>query len=145
MENQNLENRIHSLANFSSTVPFFDMGIPAGFPSPATDHKEHTLDLHELLVEHPTATFFVRVKGDSMKGAHICDGDLLVVDRALTPASGKIIVAFLDGEFTVKRLVHENERWTLVAENPRYAPIQIEEGHDFQVWGIVTYVIHRAR
>jgi DNA polymerase V len=145
MENQNLENDIRTLKEISAPVPFFDTGVPAGFPSPATDHEEHTLDLHELLVEHPTATFFVRVKGDSMNGAHICSGDLLVVDRAVSPTSGKIVVALLDGEFTVKRLLRQNETWVLAAENPKYPSIKINEGHEFQVWGVVTYVIHRAR
>lgn len=126
-------------------IPYFDVGIPAGFPSPAEDIIERPLDLHELLIKHPAATFFVRVQGDSMLGAGMHTGDILIVDRALTPASGKIIVALLNGEFTVKRLLIEEKQAFLVSENPLYPPIEVKKGSDFQVWGVVTYVIHSAR
>lgn len=123
-------------------IPFFESGVSAGFPSPADDYLQRPLDLHELLVSHPAATFFVRVEGDSMLGAGMHSGDLLVVDRALTAHSGKVIVALLNGEFTVKRLVVDNKKVYLAAENPRYRTLEVTEESDFQVWGVVTYVIH---
>jgi DNA polymerase V len=125
-------------------LPFFDVGLKAGFPSPAEDYVEHPLDLHELLIEHPAATFFVRVEGDSMKGAGMQSGDILIVDRSLAPQNGKIVVALLNGEFTVKRLKMEDKKICLTSENPRYPPIEVAAESDFQVWGVVTYVIHRA-
>ena len=125
-------------------LPYFDVGVAAGFPSPAEDYAEHPLDLHELLIEHPAATFFVRVQGDSMKGAGMQSGDILIVDRSLTAQSGKIVVALIDGEFTVKRLKIEEEKIFLIPENPRYPSIEVAAESDFQVWGVVTYVIHRA-
>lgn len=129
----------------ASKLPFYESGLPAGFPSPADDYLERQLDLHELLVEHPEATFFVRVEGDSMIGAGMHSGDILIVDRSLTARHGKIVVALLSGEFTVKRLLMKGKKLYLAAENPRYAPLEITEETDFQVWGVVTYVIHRAR
>ena len=126
------------------TCAFSEALLPAGFPSQADDHLERPLDLHELLVKHPAATFFVRVEGDSMVDAGIGSGDLLVVDRALPPQDGRIIVALIDGEFTVKRLKREKEKIWLLPENPAYKPIRVDEASDFQVWGIVTYVISRA-
>lgn len=126
-------------------VPYFEVGVPAGFPSPADDYVERPLDLHELLVEHPAATFFVRVEGDSMRGVGMYSGDILVVDRALTAHDGKIVVALLNGEFMVKRLKIEGKKMYLFSENPRYQPIEVLEGSDFQVWGVVTYVIHSLK
>jgi DNA polymerase V len=125
----------------SSLFPFFDAGLAAGFPSPAEDYVEHPLDLHELLIEHPAATFFVRVQGDSMKGAGMQSGDILIVDRSLTAQSGKIVVALLNGEFTVKRLKIEKKKIFLIPENPRYPSIEVPDESDFQIWGVVTYVI----
>lgn len=121
--------------------PFFEGGLAAGFPSPADDYLERPLDLHELLVEHPAATFFVRVQGDSMKGAGMHSGDILIVDRSLTPRDGKIVIALLNGEFTVKRLKIEGKRVYLIAENPHYPPTEVTEESEFQIWGVVTYVI----
>ncbi|MFZ0566275.1 MAG: translesion error-prone DNA polymerase V autoproteolytic subunit [Chlamydiales bacterium] len=128
----------------ATLLPFFEVGIAAGFPSPADDYLERQLDLHELLVEHPAATFFVRVEGDSMIEAGLQSGDILIVDRSLKPRNGKIVVALLNGEFTVKRLKIEDQKLYLLPENPRYQPIEVAEDSDFQVWGVVTYVIHRS-
>ena len=125
-------------------LPFFETRLRAGFPSPADDYLDKQLDLHELLVEHPEATFFVRVEGDSMVEAGMHSGDILVVDRSLSPKNNKIIVALLNGEFTVKRLKLEGEKIYLVAENRYYSPLEVTEESDFQVWGVVTYVIHRS-
>lgn len=118
--------------------------VQAGFPSPADDYLETPLNLHELVVKNPPSTFFVRVSGDSMLGARIEPDDILVVDRSLTPSSGRIVVAVMNGEFTVKRLKIEGGIMRLQAENPSYPDISIPEGSDFQVWGVVTYVVHKA-
>ena len=125
--------------------PLFVVRVPAGFPSPADDYIENTLDLNDFLIEHPAATFFVRVTGDSMTGAGINSGDILIVDRALTPRSGSIVVAILNGEFTVKRLSCVNGKIFLLPENPAYDPIEITEGSGFEVWGVVAHVIHTVR
>ncbi len=125
-----------------SEIPFFFSPVQAGFPSPADDFIQNKLDLNELIIKHPAATFFVRAYGESMKEAFLTTGDILVVDRALTPADGKIIVALLNGEFTVKRLRIKKNTATLMPENPDYAPISITPEMDFEVWGVVTYIIH---
>lgn len=125
-------------------LPFFAERVPAGFPSPAEGYMEKRLDLNELMIKHPAATYFLRVEGDSMLGAQISSGDILVVDRSEPPAPGKIVVAIVNGEFTVKRLIKEGPHLILKAENPRYPKIVIEEGNDFEVFGVVTYVIHKS-
>lgn len=127
------------------TYPLFVSGIQAGFPSPAEDYIESELDLNDLLITHPAATFFVRVIGDSMQDAGIHSGDTLVVDRSITPSSGKIVVAIIDGEFTVKRFVIKENGSYLIPENPRYSAVRIDQNESFQVWGVVTYVIHKAQ
>lgn len=119
--------------------------VPAGFPSPAEDYVEGTLDLNEHLIAHREATFFMRVKGHSMAGAGIADGDLLVVDRALEAGDGDIVVAVLDGELTVKRLWRRGGRVRLVAENPAFDPIELKDGQELVVWGVVTSLIRRVR
>lgn len=127
------------------SIPLFQDPVSAGFPSSADDYMESQLDLNELMIKHPTSTFFVRVQGDSMKEAGIHSGDILVVDRSLEASNGKIIVAIVNGEFTVKRLVIKNQRAQLVPGNPAYPTINIHSDLDFQVWGVVTYVIHQAK
>jgi DNA polymerase V len=117
--------------------------VSAGFPSPGTDYLEGKLDLNEHLIKNPPATFFVRVSGDSMIGAGIHPEDILVVDRSEDPKSGKIVIAVINGELTVKRLKQSREGIQLLPENPEYSPIAITEDMDFQVWGVVTFVIHR--
>jgi DNA polymerase V len=131
-------------AKTSLPLPIFLANVQAGFPSPAEDYLDKMLDLNELLIAHPAATFFVRVAGDSMQGAGIFSGDILVVDRSLEPTDNKIIVALVNGEFTVKRLKCKDGRISLVPENPAYPILELTEGSDFQVWGVVTYVIHKA-
>lgn len=126
------------------TPPLFAESVQAGFPSPAEGYFEGSLDLNELVVKHPAATFFVKVEGDSMIGAQISSGDILVVDRAETAVHGKIIVANIDGEFTVKRFIKEGKQILLKAENPNYPNIIIKEESDFQVFGVVTFVIHKT-
>jgi DNA polymerase V len=123
--------------------PLFTCGVSAGFPSPADDHIDRKLDLNELLIQHPVATFFVRVTGDSMKDAGINHGDILVVDRSLEATSGKIVIAIVNGELTVKRFVQNHTSCQLVAANSNYPPVEITEDTEFSVWGVVTSVIHQ--
>ncbi|PJD95946.1 MAG: DNA polymerase V [Parachlamydia sp.] len=123
-------------------LPFYTHTVSAGFPSPAEDDKEDRLDLNELLIKHPSSTFFLRVSGSSMIKAGIHHQDILIVDRSLEPAHGKIVIASLNGELTVKRLECNGKQVTLVAENEAYAPIDITEEMDFRIWGVVTNVIH---
>ncbi len=126
-------------------LPFFGHRVPAGFPSPADDYVEAWLDINEHLVDHKEATFFVRASGDSMLGAGIQSGDLLVVDRALEAGHGDIVIAAVDGELTVKRLEKRPGRIRLLAENPAYPPIEIRDRQDLTLWGVVTSVIHRFK
>jgi DNA polymerase V len=125
-------------------LPAFLSPVQAGFPSPADDYIENHLDLNGLVVQRPAATFFVRVEGESMVDANIHSGDILVVDRSLQASTGKIVIAVINGEFTVKRLILKNGEAYLIPENPKYSAIKIEAGSDFQVWGVVTYVIHKT-
>ena len=126
-------------------VPFFISRIPAGFPSPAADYSDDGLDLNDLVIRHPAATFFVRVEGESMLGAGIHPGDMLVVARAEIPADQSVVVAVLNGEFTVKRIYHKDGTLSLVSENERMPPIRLSEEMEFEVWGVVTYVIHQVQ
>lgn len=123
-------------------LPLFSGKVAAGFPSPADDYIEKTLDLNELLVQKPAATFFVRAEGESMLGAGIHPNDILVVDRSLKPVSGKIVICALNGELTVKRLKSDRGVMVLAAENPAYADIIINADMDVVIWGVVTNVIH---
>ena len=125
-------------------LPLFLASVEAGFPSPARDDLEKKLDLNDLLIQHPAATFFVRAAGHSMQGAGIHDGDLLIVDRAVKPEDGKVVIAVINGEFTVKRIKIQKGKLWLMPENPSFAPIKVDTLADFQVWGVVTYVIHRT-
>ncbi|WP_199312241.1 LexA family protein [Phormidium tenue] len=120
----------------------FIVTVPAGFPSPAEDYAEGPLDLNRYLIHHPAATFFVRVKGDSMAGAGIFCGDLLIVDRALNPVPGNVVIAVVNGDLTVKRFHQEAGQIWLMPENPDYAPIVIDCYTDFAIWGVVTKAIH---
>jgi DNA polymerase V len=124
-------------------VPIFASRVQAGFPSPADDHLEDTLDLNTHLIHHKEATFFVKAQGDSMLGAGIHQGDILIVDRSLTAKSGKIVIAVVDGEFTVKRLHKYKGNVTLRAENPDFEDIKINGTSELIIWGVVTSVIHQ--
>jgi DNA polymerase V len=125
-------------------LPLFLESVKAGFPSPADDFIDKKLDLNEYLVQHPTSTFFVRVTGDSMIGAGIHSGDILIVDRSLEPQDNNIIVAVINGDLTVKRLRKKNGTVVLYPENVNYEPITITAEDDFSVWGVVTSVIHKV-
>lgn len=124
-------------------LPLASDVVSAGFPSPAEDHIESSLDLNKALIRHPSATFFVRVEGESMKDDNINDGDLLIVDKSLEPRSGDIAVCYLDGEFTLKRVMIEENQITLLPSNKQYKPIPISKEDDFTVWGVVTYSIKK--
>lgn len=122
-------------------IPLYSSPVAAGFPSPAQDYVEGTLNLDQLMIERPAATFFVRVDGESMAGAGICPGDILVVDRSIKPRSQHIVIACIDGDFTVKRLIQQGQGYTLVAENPLTPPVQINES--CHIWGVVTGVVRK--
>jgi DNA polymerase V len=123
-------------------LPIFLGRLPAGFPSPADDYIEGKLDLNRHLIKHPAATFFVRVTGDSMVEAGIHSRDILIVDRSLEAIDGNVIVAVLDGELTVKRLSKRNNVLRLLPANKDYQPIEIQAHQSFEIWGVVTNVIH---
>ncbi|MBR5835860.1 MAG: translesion error-prone DNA polymerase V autoproteolytic subunit [Bacteroidales bacterium] len=120
-------------------------GIHAGFPSPATDYMTQAIDLNRELVKHPAATFYGRVVGDSMIDAGVEEGDILVIDRSLDPHDGDMAVCFVDGEFTLKYMRFKGDALTLVPANEKYPSIEIKEGVDFKMWGVVTYVIKKVR
>jgi len=129
----------------SSSQPPLDHKLATGFPSPADDYVEERLDLNRLLVRNRSATFFLRVKGNSMAGAGIHDGDIIVVDRSLEPADRSVVVAVVDGELTVKRLRLRNGRTELHGENPGCAPFALQEGQELSIWGVVTSAVHTVR
>lgn len=142
-QKQELEFFIPSPEN-TLALPFANAGISAGFPSPAMDFMESKIDINALLIKHPQATFYARVSGNSMVNAGIENNDILVIDRSLEAESGAIAVCFLDGEFTLKRLRITQGAVLLVPENEAYEPIAITKENQFQVWGIVTYVIKKV-
>ena len=121
-----------------------EQGISAGFPSPADDFKEIRISLDKELVKNSESTFYARVSGDSMIEAGLDDGDLIVIDRSLDPENGKIAVCFIDGEFTVKTIKKEENKIFLMPQNKIYKPIEVEEGNELIIWGIVTYVIKKT-
>lgn len=133
---------VASLEGQELPLPLFACSVSAGFPSPADDYIETALDLNEFLIKRPAATFFVRVAGNSMVGAGINTGDILIVDRSLNPKNKSIVIAVLNGELTVKRIAFEKEGVKLISENPDFPPIDIHEAMDFTIWGVVTTVIH---
>jgi DNA polymerase V len=119
-------------------LPLDTVKVSAGFPSPAADYEDKRLDINEYLVRNPVSTFFFPVQGDSMQGAEIFDGDILVVDRSVRARHGHIVVAFVNGERLVKRLHRRAGRVALVAENPSYPSLEIQEGMELEVWGVVV-------
>lgn len=127
--------------NFQSIlIPCIGL-ISAGFPSPADDHLDNSIDLNREFIKNQNATYFGRVNGDSMEGAGIHHGDLLIIDKSIEPVSNKVAVCFIDGEFTVKRLKFEIDIIWLIADNPKYKPIKVTKDNDFIIWGIVKHVI----
>lgn len=124
-------------------IPFIPDGVSAGFPSPAADFMENNIDLNKELSENPLATFYIKVKGNSMIDAGINDKDVLIVDRSIEPQDNKIAICFIDGEFTVKRIKLEKDCLYLMPENSNYSPIKVTEENQLIIWGIVTYVIKK--
>ena len=140
------ENMIDEVMKFVNhkgySLPLYTSKVQAGFPSPADDYIENTLDLNSHLVKNPNATFFVKAAGESMIGAGIYPDDLLVVDRSAEVRNGKIVIAAIDGELTVKRLHRTSSKTYLMPENENYSPIEINEDNQIVIWGVVTSVIH---
>ena len=132
-----------SLIKNKNKIAFYNSSIPAGFPSPAEDHIDIPLDLNDHLIRHPAATFYVYAKGNSMQNSGIYDGDLLIVDRAVEPKLKNIVIAVIDGEFTVKRISKIKNKIYLLPDNKEYRPIEIKDGSNFQIWGVVIYTIHK--
>lgn len=128
----------------NSSVPLAHTGVSAGFPSPADDFKELRISIDQEVVKNEEATFYARVAGESMQGAGLDDGDLLVIDRSKEPQNNAIAVCFIDGEFTVKRLKVEKDSVYLMPENPKYKPIHVTEENQLQIWGVVTYVVKKV-
>lgn len=122
-------------------LPLIEQRISAGFPSPADDFLDISIDLNKELIKNPSATFFGRVNGDSMQDLGIDDGDLLIIDKSIEPTDGKIAVCFIDGEFTLKKIKTEKNFCLLVPANKKYKPIKVTENNEFIVWGIVKHVI----
>lgn len=119
-------------------LPLDPVKVSAGFPSPAADYEDKRLDINEYLIRNPVSTFFFAVEGDSMQGAEIFDGDILVVDKSIRPRHGHVVIAFVNGERLVKRLFRRGGRVALLAENPVYPALEVEEGMELVVWGVVT-------
>ena len=124
-------------------LPLVEATISAGFPSPADDYSEARLDLNKELITNESATFYARVRGDSMTLAGISDGDLLIIDKSKTPVNGSIVVCLIDGDFTVKRLNKKGNQFYLMPENDNYQPIKIKPENDVTIWGVVTYTIKK--
>ena len=132
------------IQSYDLSLPIYINKVNAGFPSPADDHMEGKLDLNTHLIKHPSATFFVKATGDSMIGAGIHEGDILVVDRSLEARNGKVVIAAVDGNLTVKRLQKRGKDAFLSPENNNYKPIRLTENNDVVIWGVVTNVIHKV-
>jgi len=139
VEINQFENRI------GMEIPLFLADVSAEFPSPASDYVEKTLDLNEHLIKHPAATFFVRVAGNSLIDSGIHSGDILIVDKSLEPGQSSLVVAVINGDFTMKRIKKEGNRFFLMPENPKYKPIDVAGDMQVEIWGVVTYVIHKAQ
>ncbi len=124
-------------------MPYISSGIKAGFPSPAADFDGSRISIDQIVVKNQTATFYAKANGNSMIGAGIDDGDILVIDKSIEPQDGKIAVCFIDGEFTVKRIKVQENSLLLLPENKLFEPIEVTQENDFIIWGIVTYVVKK--
>jgi DNA polymerase V len=127
------------------SLPIADEGIRAGFPSPAQDFMDLSIDLNKELVKHPASTFYGKVKGDSMVDAGVCDGDILIIDKSLEPRNGDMAVCYIDGEFTIKYIRIDKQVVWLIPANEAYEPIRVTPENEFLIWGIVTYSIRKQR
>jgi len=148
LSKKNIENKVsfHSFKQLNlDEIKLAEPLVPAGFPSPADDFIEMEINLQDYIVKNKEATFCVKVEGTSMTKAGINTGDIMIVDRSLNPKHNDIVLAVIDGEFTVKRLAVNDKSIYLMPENDSFSPIQINESMDFQIWGIITHIIHKAR
>ena len=144
MNEKNILSIINIEVNKKTNTPMFLDSVSAGFPSPATDYMENKLDLNEYLVQHPAATFTVKASGPSMMEAGILSGDLLIVDRSIKPKNDNIVIASVFGDLTVKKLRKKGSSLFLVSANNEYSSIEVKEEMECFIWGVVTYVIHKA-
>lgn len=150
MSNQSSEKNLKIVSFFNidqtkeTSIAYAESLVSAGFPSTAENFSERSLDLNDLLIKHPISTFYIRVLGDSMINAGINSNDILIVDRALSVSNNKIAVVRINNDFTVKRIKFAQDKILLMAENDHYTPIEITQEMDFEIWGIVTYVIHKV-
>lgn len=142
-DNLNIKGIAPIRALTSAALPYAASPIKAGFPSPAEDYLEPSIDLNKELIKHPASTFFGRVSGDSMIGAGIDDGDILIIDKSLEPYNGAAAVCFVDGEFTLKFIRRTQNAVFLIPANPAYPEIKVTAHNEFLIWGIVTYVIKK--
>jgi DNA polymerase V len=130
--------------NHIQLISIADGRVTVGFPGPAVDYTDNNrLDIFDYLIQHPMTTFYIQIKSNSMINVGIYDGDLLVVDRSLEPKNNQIVIAVIDGEFTVKRISKYNNKLYLIPENEQFKPIEITDTMNFEVWGVVTFVIHK--
>lgn len=136
--------QIFEITNKRIYLPVAGSTVRAGFPSPAAEYEEAQLDINDIVVTNPAATFYVRVKGNSMLDANIHEGDILVVDRSIEAAHGKIVIAVVDGEFTVKTLYNKDGMIKLVPANPDYPEIELHNEQELDIWGVVSYIIYKA-
>lgn len=125
-------------------LPFADGGVRAGFPSPAQDFMDESIDLNRDIIHHRESTFYARAVGDSLRDANVMEGDILVVDKSLKPHDGDMAVCFLNGEFTLKFIEEHEDHIILKPANPKYKPIRVNNEDNFRIWGVVTYVIHKV-
>ncbi len=142
-KNKNLD-LFKSIKNKQILTPIFLDSVSAGFPSPATDYMENKLDLNEYLIKHPAATFIVKAKGSSMTDARILSGDLLIVDRSISPKSDDIVIASIFGDLTVKKLKKKQNSFFLLSANSDYPSIEVKEEMECFIWGVITYIIHET-
>lgn len=126
-------------------IPYYESGVQAGFPSPAQDYAESSIDLNKVLIKHPASTFFARVNGDSMSGEDILDGDMVIVDKSIDVIDGDLAVCYIDGDFTLKRVEFDNDVIWLVPSNPAYQRIKVTADNEFIIWGVVTYTVKNNR
>ena len=126
-------------------LTFYKEGVECGFPSPARDYTEGSIDLNEELIHHPNSTFVVRARGQSMIDIGISTGDLIIVDRSLKPRNGSVIIAVLDGELSIKILDTSNKKISLSSANKNYSDVHVSEEMDFMIWGVCTYVVHNLK
>ena len=142
-KNKNLD-LFKSIKNKQILTPIFLDSVSAGFPSPATDYMENKLDLNEYLIKHPAATFIVKAKGSSMTDARIISGDLLIVDRSISPKNDDIVIASIFGDLTVKKLKKKQNSFFLLSANSDYPSIEVKEEMECFIWGVITYIIHET-